>query len=123
MRNVLPGRCSGAHPAVANLWYGNEGSVAHNAIDWVPEPDLRSCATRTSAKAERRGGSGEGWVVMVDTPPPRVTPIWVPDPEIARSSTLARFAEFVREQYAGAADDPLDYGALWTWSTENITEF
>ncbi len=47
-------------------------------------------------------------------------PIWVPDPELAAQSTIALFA---REMERRHGVDLPDYGALWRWSTEHLTDF
>ncbi|MCW2566326.1 MAG: acetoacetyl-CoA synthetase [Mycobacterium sp.] len=46
-------------------------------------------------------------------------PIWVPDPAVAGASQLAAFAAWA----PGYRGDPLDYPALWEWSTDDIAGF
>lgn len=53
----------------------------------------------------------------------RPRPIWVPDPEQARASTVADFSAFADEHFSAGVRDPLDYSGLWTWSTEHIGDF
>ncbi|OZD06567.1 acetoacetate--CoA ligase [Rhodococcus sp. 06-235-1A] len=55
--------------------------------------------------------------------PDRSQPIWAPDPDQARASTLADFSSFADERFAAGVRNPLDYTGLWTWSTEHIADF
>jgi len=48
--------------------------------------------------------------------------LWAPDPAAARSSTMARFARFVRQQRLVDIDD-LDYPALHAWSVDDLERF
>ncbi|QXW00462.1 MULTISPECIES: acetoacetate--CoA ligase [Rhodococcus] len=62
---------------------------------------------------------------MVDshTPSARPEAIWSPDPDIARTSTLAAFSDYANTRYSLGFDDALDYQKLWTWSTDNIADY
>jgi acetoacetyl-CoA synthetase len=46
-------------------------------------------------------------------------PMWTPDPAVAAGSQLAEFAAWA----PGYRGDPLDYAALWAWSTEDLAGF
>jgi acetoacetyl-CoA synthetase len=65
---------------------------------------------------ERRGGAS----VVADEHVGE--PMWVPDPEAARASQLARFAAWASAE-RGAPADPLDYPALWAWSVDDVAGF
>lgn len=62
---------------------------------------------------------------MVHVLPPvtQPAPLWTPDPATAGQSTLASFTDFVNDRYQVGFADPLDYDALWRWSTNNIEQF
>jgi acetoacetyl-CoA synthetase len=48
--------------------------------------------------------------------------LWKPEPATARTSSLARFARFVRER-RGVSADELDYSSLYAWSVRNLDAF
>jgi acetoacetyl-CoA synthetase len=48
--------------------------------------------------------------------------LWKPEPTTARTSSLARFARFVRER-RGVFVDELDYSSLYAWSVRSLDGF
>ncbi len=50
----------------------------------------------------------------------RTEPVWVPDPDRAARSNIARFTDFVARR-TGIAHP--DYTSLWTWSTQDLPGF
>lgn len=53
----------------------------------------------------------------------RPAPIWTPNPSEAAATTIARFATYADGRYGIGLADPLDYTALWRWSTDHLAEF
>jgi len=51
------------------------------------------------------------------------TPIWVPDPEQAAASTIARFARYAATHHGAPVADPLDYHGLWRWSVQHLEQY
>ena len=48
--------------------------------------------------------------------------LWMPEPATARTSSLAKFARFVRER-RGVAVEELDYSSLHAWSVRDLDAF
>ncbi len=48
--------------------------------------------------------------------------LWTPDPAVARVSSIAQFARFVREQRIAEVDE-LDYASLHGWSIDDLDAF
>ena len=48
--------------------------------------------------------------------------LWTPDPAVARVSSIAQFARFVREQRIAEVDE-LDYASLHGWSIGDLDAF
>ncbi|MGV9675547.1 acetoacetate--CoA ligase [Nocardia sp. NPDC003482] len=57
------------------------------------------------------------------TPSDAPTPVWVPDPERARHSAIARLVRHAATKHRAPLRDPLDYRALWRWSVDHLEDF
>ena len=85
----------------------------------APSPGASRARTPGSTGEARSGG--RGWVAAVTADAPEV--LWSPTPASIADSRLGRFAAWVAGRRGLSFGEPVDYDAVWQWSTTHLDQF